>query len=504
MTQVDVEVTEETTADAPVAFKPKFTLSKDFSSDIPKSLKTKFTISLPQANYTHCKEAVERHQLRRIDPTIERKGDEWADAIFASVEHLTSGGIYSEAVERDNSAWAQSITDETTGRTIGLRFPKFASGNKQLVGEEALLHIQSLMGQGKTIQIPLVNSGFWVSLKAPDQLASALLSEEIISAKSELGYLTHGRIFSNEGVLTTKLFKEFIRKFIYSHNLKGVDDEALWDHIEQEDYMVLIGGLAAAKWADGFKYSVPCIHDCKGISIEKLLSVQRLLFFDVNALTPKQRAHMTKVDERHPNNLVTLDEIKEYKAQFAWQSDAVRSVANENFRFQFESPSINKAIQFGELWISMLKGSYEDTLTRYNPDQRTEYLLKLSQQTTLCQYAHFVKEVEILDNDGAVIQTHSEPNMIMSIMKLASGDEQLVTDMFTVIRDLLNRKVIALFAVPNFSCPECHKPQIIHDDEDNSQKAKEINPHLIPLDTQHIFFELNHLYLQEMLSRRLV
>lgn len=120
----------------------------------------------------------------------------WVDGLKSGLELTYAGGELDTSSEQENTLWRQTL--KADDKELGIAKPRFDDAHSaKLAGEAALLRIRDLTGMGTTLQVPLYHSGFWISIKAPDESELLELDRKIAEIKVNIGRNTRGRIFSN-------------------------------------------------------------------------------------------------------------------------------------------------------------------------------------------------------------------------------------------------------------------------------------------------------------------
>lgn len=380
----------------------------------------------------------------------------------------TVASQFVKSVERDGAKWRQHI--DTQKGELGISTPRFAENGPKLTGQAANIRMRALLGRGSLISVPLVHSGFWITLRSPSDSALIALRSTLLNEKITLGRSTHGLVFSNVQSYSNSWLLDLALDHMYSTTLKDVKDEDLREMIQAPDLPLVFWGLACAIWPNGFNYVRPDLTQ-EGLEQKDyhsgLVDIQKMLWIDNSALTERQRSHMAN---RQPRS-VTKDMIEIYRSEFPLLSGRSIELADGQIKVNMSIPSADKYIRSGYRWISGLVDMIERTFTgnRSNEDARNSAILEQANATIMRQYGHWIESIEF---EGKAQTDLDTLDMLIDTLAQDKNDRSKV---FQAVADFIDDVTVAVIAIPEAN-------------------GKEVGPkrfaRLIPIDAVTTFFSL--------------
>lgn len=399
------------------------------------------------------------------------QGQGWnASLMIAHALTAQTGMVQSPAQHREGSRWEQML--KTEANAYGFTAPKFGEENTPLVdGIRARIRVRALMGNGGVITVPLVKSGFWLTLYAPTDAAWYELLRRFNDDKINYGRRTSGMIFSNEQVYMNSWLLEFCLDHVYDATVKYADSNELRGLIDALDLPVLFAGMARLMYPRGFNY-VRSIATAAGIEgmqmIQGKVDISKLLWIDNSYFTAKQRTHMAN----RTRSTITPEQLAEYRRDFAL-SEGREVKLNDAISIILKSPSAEAYIDDGDRWIEGVVAMVDETYTTTRPteQQRNEVITRHATMAQMLRYASFVSAVRF---DG-LDHTHMEAKE--TILRTLSEEPEFVEIFDKEIKRFISDSTAAMIAIPETAG---------HDSMDNHPRF----PNLIPLDVVTVFFTL--------------
>lgn len=464
---------EEPVALGPVHV-PNFQQTSEFSSrNMGSNWKRQDEIAvLPGASTTNTRQAIAGLPQAKIGGSA--AAEEWMRGVNAGMENTPYSAGLEQTVDQEGSQWRQEV--ESPEGPIAGYVPKFVTkpGVKP-TGDSARFQIRASLGLGSSFMAPLWHSGFWVTLRSPQEADLLELYRQVAQDKGTLGRQTYGYIFSNNTAYTTKAMMDFVMDHLYDHSIILDKDEDIRDFIRVPDLQLLIWGMACATYTSGFQYQRSCVADmekCRHVIKEKL-NPAKLLWTDMSKLTQTQIRHMLK----KKRNSVTKEEVKRYVGEFvSGQSERIQ--INENLAVILDVPTVNEHIASGYKWVGTIEETYAGVLTE-DPKARDDYLINQGRATAMRQYTHFVKA--IISGEQTYSKEDKEGDVIEDGLSDLTGEDKIRDIFLDKVRDYINRSVVSLVAIPTFTCPNCGGHQ--------TGETHHNYPELIPLDVQQVFFQ---------------
>lgn len=353
---------------------------------------------------------------------------------------------------------------------------------------DPVLKIRNSIGQGALVQIPLWNTGLWITLRAPSNDELLTLDQHVRAEKTMLGRHSNGMVFSNSEVYTVAAYARFVLEHVYSVTYQF--DTA--DHVEEllglikcTDYPQLLYGLLVTMYPDGYPFRQPCVanpHKCDHVE-ESILSIARLSWTDRSRLTEKQKRMMASRSTKRD-----LAWIKEYQADFPYDNRSIP--LNANITAHLAVPSLKEQIDAGYRWVEGIYAATEKAfgLTLSETD-RLRHIYRSGTMTALRQYSHWFSRLEIQEKDGVDPTVIDDPDKKDEALAVLSGDKKSVKKLEEAISKWIDQCSVTVIGLPKSPCPACQQPP-------SPELSK--HPHLIPLDVGYVFFTLAVLKLRQV------
>lgn len=409
----------------------------------------------------------------KVDAKTSDNMERWSEVTNLAVKHASKLDIYKDTAEREDALWRQKVPID--GEELGPSRPRYGSSSSGVLsGQAALAKINNALGLGATVQIPLWHSGIWVTLKTPTESALLELERRLMLEKEELGRYTFGMAFSNRSVYTTMHLVNFVIDHIYDASVKNITKEYLKSHIRITDIPLLAWGLACAIYPSGYKYARPCTakpDECGHITTGEV-SLGKLIWTDTQALTEQQRRHMSRRAEK-----IGDDKLKDYTDSHS-RGGPFTFTVNDNIKVRLATPSIREHENSGYRWIDDINRLLEGSLgVSLKGDERDNYIKSQILATTLRQYGHWIKEIEVED------ELIEDNDTIESVLSSLSYHNEIRDKIINEVGKYIDAATISFIAIPKYDCPNCGQEQ----QGDIHNKA---HPQLIPIDALQTFFTL--------------
>lgn len=404
---------------------------------------------------------------------------EWAYVVTRGLESTALKDAFRSNLENEKSDYTNNL--EVNGKTIAGAKPRYSHiENSKLQGEKAVIRITQSLGLGTLFQVPLWNSGVWVTIKPPSESELIELHRAMLSAKVAFGRSTYGLAFS----ASTSYINSYILSFIVDHiytisvNAEELPREKILENIACQDMYNLMWGMVCSIYPDGFNFSRACITDpskCNYVAKE-ILNVTKLQFVNKSALSEEQRDFMS---DNRPNKK-SLADIKRYKQQALCTKDLRFELFSNNkpYYITIGSPSLADYISSGKSWISSIIEAVESVVEKdASREHKENLMISHSAATTMRQYDCWVKSIEV---DTNIVE---DPETIKSVLGVLSSHDNSRLKFLETVYEYISSSTISVIGIPVYDCPKCNTPQ---DNTDMKDPFKNI----IPLDMTQVFFDL--------------
>lgn len=389
-------------------------------------------------------ESGEQLAIQKAIPRTDR-GAFWANAFrngAASLQHAPNrnGGQGLRAAVRPGSDYRSAL--ETPNGKVAFAIPKVADSEAPVLsGSAALFRLQSLLGRGPTIQIPLVHSGFWVTLKAPTNQVLINLYEQISQEKITLGRSTHGIVFSSLSAYTARIILETLKDHICDTTLVIEQDKDIFDFIRIPDMNLLLLGWARTIWPKGFNLIRSEVSEegaATGKVIGGLVDLAKMITYDNTAFTDWQKAHMAQ----RASHVMKLEAIQRYQQEVAiWRGKQIE--INDKVKIELRVPTISEYFVSSQRWIDGVVELVESTLIFGGSEElKNQKILVQSQANIARQYGHWINKF-ILDE-----QEVTDPETIDDSIDIISAEDSFNTKFFQSVSEYGDDISFTVIGVP--------------------------------------------------------
>lgn len=405
---------------------------------------------------SHLPELVGTTAMNKIKKAIPKseQGAMYRAAINLGVQNLDHSGNQAavQGMRRGNrggSKWDHAITGNG-GSKIGLSVPKLADADAPvLAGEAAVFRMYSLMGRGPTIQVPLIHSGFWVSLKAPTNETLINLYEMLDQEKIALGRSTHGLVFSASSSYTARVILQVLKDHIHDSTLVLEGDQNILDHTKILDMDLLLMAWARTIWPKGYNLIRPELTP-EGAATAKVISaivdLARMVWFDGSTLTDWQFSHMAQ----RASGKMKLDSVQRYQQELAiWQGrevviqEADEAVGLGSIKVKLRVPSISEYFVSSQRWVDGVVNLVESTITSDgNENIKNQKISTQSRSNIARQYTHWIEKFIIAESDVPA------PEDIDKLMDVQSGEDTFNDKFYKAVSEFREDAGFAIVGIP--------------------------------------------------------
>lgn len=415
--------------------------------------------------------------LRSADP---KWAHAYSEAFFGNLSYTPKAKVSINLENGFKSGdWGQYV--ERDGSKLRMAKPKIqpSTSSELLTGTAAISKVQSLIGIGSYIRIPLWASGIWLTLKAPSISELLNLNIKLNELKQNAGRDTVGAIFSNRQALLLNDVTRFIVEHIYDCSIKNWTEVNLFEYILSVDLYPLIHAQATAIYPEGYPHEFPCIADpatCNRVT-KVNLNLGKMLWTNRDMLSPEATAFMARAQRQQ----TTLEEVTKY--QEAFHAHRVGTVeVSENIKLSLRIATAEEFIASAGRWISELTDLIADVATENASQAERQQLIRSHMFVVrLREYSHYIKRIVIVE--GEQESYVEEVNSIESVLTTLSDDVEIVEKVIEGVASFIESSVVTIVGLPNFACA-CGKA---HRDEDQlSARHKRI----VPVDTLEVFTKL--------------
>ena len=432
-----------------------------------------------------------------------KDNETYATALVKGLEHLMNGSVFTGRLSDEESEWTNRPTYDDKPITASRLKAKDSAGITS--GEAAVMKVKARMGLGSIVPIPLWHTGGWVTLKAPSNASVLELNRRIAQEKITLGRITNGMVFSNTGIYIQSYVVNFVLAHVYDTSFGTKDAEELKKILLVTDLPSLIWGMVCSMYPDGYELREPCVAQitkCSHIS-EGKVNIARLRVVDTSKLSEEQMRHMS----RRTATFTTL-ELEKYQNDFVHATKTITMTVADDMSVTLSVPSISEYEQVGFNWVdSTVKMVDQAFRIPLKGDSRNQYITEQGRLTTLRQFSHWIKELDIGTSEEP--ETITDRDTIDAILSDFSADEKIRTFLLNSIGEYIDSSTIAVIGYPNTNCPSCdlRYGDSVKVSEEKGAPDEVIRgdkvPEFIPLDMTTTFFTLCEQRIQSTVNRPL-
>lgn len=375
---------------------------------------------------------------------------------------------YLNSLSREGSNWRQFC--ETQAGRLKMTPVVNAKSSGTLTGNAAISHFNSSARVGKQIRVPLYHSGFWVTIKTPTTIEQAEMLDQLRNVRVNAGTQTFGRVFNHYTVIANQIAAELAYESIIATSL-DVDLRDIRRFVVLHDLPILIWGLAASIWPNGFEYERAKMGDPSKPEniVAQRIKVENAQWTDLTELNEWQLAHMAKKQTRS----MKIDQLETYRNHF--KNQGMREVVIQEETEEFSKivatirvPYADDYIVSGNRWINDILNMYMSVADRPGGNKaRDEYVMSRMNMTEMRAYSHWVYSLST--RDGLV----TDPDTILKILDNLSGRGELRTNMIKNIFKYIDDTTISIIGVTTDDSAEPTLPRF---------------PYIIPIEPVHTFF----------------
>lgn len=428
-------------------------------------------LTLINGTLSDLEETGNNHPNMEVDSDAGTK--RWVQTLDRGSASLMRAQPFEPSLDAEGSDWQQTV--ESAGNQMGISRPRFAESGTVLTGERAVMRLTAALGLGTIHQVPLWHTGIWISFKAPSESAILELERRVGNAKTTLGRMTNGLVFSNTSVHLVNDLVDFALQHVYDTNAKEMSPTYLESIISVTDIPLILWGLASAIYPNGYPYARGCINTeqvCNHV-FEAMLSLSKLMWTNRSALSEWQTKRMHQRKAR-----MSDEDLKRYADEHKYNQESTIDITDQ-IRITLAVPTIEQYYNSGESWISnivkVMEGAFAEDI---RGDERDTYITNQGRLTNLRQYGHWVKAVHIEDTEIG-----TDRDTIEHLMGVLTADEDSRKKTMEAVSEYINSVTISVIGLPKHECPVCKVNQIRKEEE-------KFSPYIVPIDVAQIFFTL--------------
>ena len=435
------------------------------------------TLPLPSTTAEGIEACIEDGNPRTVD-------EKWLDVLDRSQKVLFASTEHQDALSRPDSEWHNRLVGENNQPLTIQRLRAAFEGDAELRAERAALAIRSHIGLGTIVNIPLWNSGMWITIRDPGDAAIQEAVRKQTTERMRVGRSTHAMGFSNFMVFTIETMTELVLSSMTARTTHS--DVDLLKNISILDFGTLVWGMAAAVFPNGFEYNRPCTSGAEKCNhvLREVLNISTCLFADEKKLTKDQIKHMTNLKKGWAKE----EDLQRYRDQFTSNLGYQKPIKASNgseLLLTMQIPTIGDCIEAGHDWIGMISNFVTQALgLDANNEQRQAYQQDIAMVTAAGQFTQWVKEITVGES---VIRDRATLRSVF--YNDISPDDKLLENMKNTVQEFSTNSMVSVVGILNYTCPSCNKPQMVAEGDD-PKDPKQALPLVVAIDPVSTFLEL--------------
>lgn len=407
---------------------------------------------------------------KMLEEMIKTYGDDIPEDVLSELQYNNTAKLFASPEDvgcRDKNNLTNNLKHNDTEITIR----KLKAKPKKTNSESIKLAMADAFGVGNLVHIPLIHSGFWITLKPLTNENKITLYLELAKEIDRLGKKTHDLIYTHNTAMFTRIIREYIRPKIIKSTLKLEKDEDIFDYIVIQDINLLMWGILKSLYPKGYNFTVECKNalvidentkkpSCTFKGIETKLDFSKMLWIDESLLEPK---HLEIMSNRVDNS-ISKEEVLDYQETLQASSTQIitKRLTNDdgepvNLDIYLKTPTINEFINKAEYIINKIEdeiinlvasGIIEDT-----EEEKAKAELELSKAIELQFFNHYIKAINF---NGILADT---PDAIDNALEVLSDTEEIKNEIRDKIIEYIDKSLVAIVGMPEFTCPVCKEKQ---------------------------------------------
>ena len=379
-----------------------------------------------------------------------------------------------------------------------------ANKDTTLAGPAALMALQSTLGIGKPVKIPLWHSGVVVTVSNFKETESMALAHAIDEQRMELGYATQGFLFSGKDVNIVSEIVDFVLRHVITTNIKGwlVGDIAvLRELILVNDIPSLLAGALEAMYPSGYPTERQCKNsgtdkcDYRAASIIDLNStefrIDTLLRFGRCVWTDNRR--ISSAAARHMSagsGMRDKEHILEYQKAFNTTEPLSKKVNMDDaeITIALQQPNLERYINLGQQWIDSVIGMVNNTVNQFNDlsesarvEKRKQYIAQAQHMQRLQKEAGWIKTIQFKKVEDEQPFLVEDDATIFNLLETLAENPTVADAILDRINRYKEDTQVSFTGIPNYRCPVCGESQV---------EGKMLKHGIIPMDMVGYFFTI--------------
>lgn len=388
---------------------------------------------------------------------------------------------------REDSTTLVNEVNNSDGTKITMRSLGLEKSSKS--SKSAILKLRKQVGIGSPVTVPLIHSGFIITLSAMKNTEIINLELDIVEKLNTIGKKTNTLGLSHYEVILSELILDTALEHVVTTTLELTEDDDIRKYININDIEIIAWGFAKTMFPDGWYGVLPCVNvtnieDGKPVCstmVKKHVDMDELFHFNNNILTDKQRIQLARTGK---NSVTTIDALT-YQEQLEniAPNTIVYDLEGAPLEITYKSPNAETYFTYGNLFIEQLKELCIDIVVNKENMDVHDAENMLLEETELQVFNHFIATISY---DGIPMSDLQDINEILEIIKSTPVVRKKVMD---DCLSYIDKSTVSSIGNPGYVCPNC------------IEKGKDSDKTYSPLSVYSIFFTLLRMKYDRILSK---
>lgn len=375
-------------------------------------------------------------------------------------------------------------------KDLGIEYLNYTNNINRNNQAAVLARFKAMLGIGRPINITLYHSGFSIKLKPATVAQLTALESALYSDSLEIGKNTLGLLINYDRAITIETFVDLFKDLIIESSLK-VEKEDIFKYINILDFDTILLGVLHSTNINKIAIRRTCrnifnITEDGTLACNHTVSAEvdpsKLLFVNKELLTEdmlKQLSYKTA-------NVITLEEYNSYQESLKailLKKELIKTeyYVNDDFVLELKMPTITEYIEKSKTIISKFTDLI-DKITKSNSNITSEAIKETIH--TVFGLVDFLPVINSLSIPSAGL-TLDKTSSILDILEESRRNKDLTSKITDLVNEFYNNSLVSLVALPNYTCPECHKDQTTNNNYNGFSKE------FIPLNVLSFFVYLD-------------
>ena len=334
-----------------------------------------------------------------------------------------------------------------------------------LNGKEASMILQSCLGG--LHRVCLLNSGFWVVLRAPGMDELSELFATIDAEGKEIGRSLGAHFALISDMYIKRKFIEMLikKRIIVESNFRDIYEKDEFEKaLSFHDYDALMHAMLSICTRKGLRMQMYC-PVCGEESEETKMDISACKFINRNLMTDAMIAHWNMKRDAQGNRIIfSKDDLRRYVEKLPVETQVIKQTINNgitNVRVEMELavPSFARYFRVGAKLITMLTQTINN-ISRGNQDKNE--LSKESLEIHGYQLiAPWIKTLRVYEEDDKEpVLVTEDTDIILDYLDGIVQDEVNTLNTIDVLNDFVAKTRMTYIGTFSLECPKCHaKPE---------------------------------------------